>query len=298
MSGETTTSTVTGWLHASQLSMGTAPYAIDPNCAMLHIRTEPTPKGTAVHAFSRETKDTALSGNITEATGLSNTAWDTAQVTATTAEWGIMRQLTKKSERQNIYGPEGLQFRMVTDGTAMCLERWETLVWAEFANASTSVGTSGQALTLADIGSAFAQATVNKIDASLVFMLSATQGKNIRNEALASGAAFLSNGSGAGILRQTQAGGYMGNLLGADFFTNNLAASASADKVGVAMVDAGPGSGNDPVKGATAGSIAWMPEAYMLGQPAFSGGAQIAITMCGGLVEVIDYAYVKLVTIA
>lgn len=296
MSGETTTSTVTGWLHASQLSMLSAPYAIDPNPAQNHIRTEQMPPGTKVHAFSRETKDTALSGNITEATGLSNTAWDTAQVTATAAEFGILRQLTKFSERTNLYGPEGLQARMVTDGTAMCLERWETLIWAEFANASTSVGTSGAAMTLADIGSAFAQHTVNKSVGDIVFMLSATQGKNVRNEALASGAAWLANGSGGGILKQTQPGGYIGNILGADLYTNNLAASASADKVGVAMVDAGPGK--VPQNGATAATIVWMPEAFMLGNPVFSGGAQIAVTMCAGLVEVLDYAYVKIVTIA
>jgi hypothetical protein len=296
MSGETTTSTATGWLQASNLTVNSAPYAIDPNPAMLHIRTEMMGPGSKVKAFSKETKDTALSGNITEATGLSNTAWDTAQVTATAAEWGIMRQLTKFAERTNVYGPEGLQYRMQTDGVAMCLERWEALIWAEWANASTTVGTSGAAMTLADIGSAFAQHTINKSNGQIVFMLTATQSKNVRNEALSSGAAFLANGSGAGILRQTQPGGYVGNILGADLFTNNLGTASGANTLGCAMIDAAA-PGADPVNGATAAAVVWMPESFMIGNAAMSGGAQIAVTMCAGLVEVLDFAYVKIATI-
>lgn len=298
MANETTTATVTGWLQASTLSVLSSPYAIDNNPAMQHIRAEMLPQGTKVAAFSREVKDTALAANITEATGLANTAWDTSQVTATAAEWGILRQLTKFAERTNIYGPAGLQARMVTDGVAMCLERWETLIWAEWANASTSVGTSLQAMTLADVGSAFAQHTINKSIGPIVFMLSATQGKNIRNEALGSGASFLAaGGDNHGILKQTGVGGYMGTLLGADFYTNNLAVTATSDKVGIAMIDAGPGGG-PPENGASAATVAWMPEAFLLGNPVFSGGAQIAITMCAGIVEVSDFAYVKIVTIA
>src|SRR5688572_9274114 len=101
MSGESTSTTLVGLYNDAVVSHLVAPYAIDPNPFMLHVRTEPTPAGTKTHSFARWTKDTALSGTITEGTGLSNTALDSDNVDASVAEVGIMRQFTKFGERTN-----------------------------------------------------------------------------------------------------------------------------------------------------------------------------------------------------
>lgn len=294
MSGESTSTTLVGFYNDAVVSKLVAPYAIDANPAMLHIRTEMTPPGTKTHSFARVTKDTALSGTITEATGLSNTALDADNVDAAVAEIGIMRQFTKFGEKTSQLGTGGLHQLALEDGVMMNLEKYETDIWAQWANASTSVGTSGAAFTLADYAAALSQHTINKSRGKVVFMLTGTQGKNLRAEVVASGAAWLANGSGNRVLEQTDDDGFMGSLMGSNIYTNNLAATSGANKIGCALVD----GGLNPRGGSTAASVAWMPEQAALPNVAFSGGLQIAVTMAYGLIEVLDYAYVKIATIA
>ena len=298
MSGETTVSTLAGYFHTQRIDALTAPYAIDPFCCINHVRVAEVPQGSKVVGFPTITKDTALSGTITEATGLSNTAYDTAKTSATVAEVGVLRQSTKLSERQNLYGPGGLLMEFLDDGVKMSLEKAETDVCAEWANASTSVGTSGAAFTIADVGSALAQHTINKSNAPLLGYLHATAGKNLRNEVLGSGASWLSTGAGNSVLQRTNADGYMGSFLGIELYTNNLGVAATADKVSCFFVSASL-PGNDKRNCPTGMAVAWMPEATpIFYNPVLSGGMQVAITRAYGLVEVIDYAYVKAATIA
>lgn len=295
MSGESTATTLVGFYNDAVVSKLVAPYAIDANPMMLHVRTEMTPPGTKVHSFARVTKDTALSGTITEATGLSNTALDADNVDATVAEIGIMRQFTKFGERTNMLGADGLHNLGIDDGVKMNLEKFETDLWDQASNASTSVGTSGAAFTIADFAAGLSQLTINKAKGKAVAMLTATQGKNLRAEVASSGAAFLATGTGNKILEQTEDDGFMGTFMGANVYTNNLAESSGANKLGLFIVD---GGGANPENCAVAASVAWFPEVASLPNVAFSGGLQMAITMAYGSVEVLDYAYVKIATVA
>ncbi len=294
MAGESTSSTLTGW-YVTQLSNVPAWYALDPNPAQDRLRVEGLDRGSKVKAFSRITKDTALSGTITEATGLSNTALDTDQVTATVAEVGILRQFTKLAERTNLMGPGGLLAVAVEDGVKMCLEKFETDTWAQFANASTSVGTSGAAYTIANSVQAQSQHVVNKSRGNIAFMMAATAGKNLRQDIVATGGAIFGAGAGDGMLRKTDTStGYMGNFLGDDYYTNNLASTSGADSIGAAVID----NTAPPEEAATGCALGWMPEASMpFDNPVFSGGTQVAITMAYGLIEVLDRSYVKITTI-
>jgi hypothetical protein len=295
MSGESTSTTLAGFYNDAVVSKLVAPYAIDANVMMLHVRTEPTPPGTKTHSFARVTKDTALSGTITEASGLSNTALDADNVDASVAEIGIMRQFTKFGERTNMLGTDGLHSLGLDDGVKMNLEKYETDLWAEASNASTTTGTSGMAFTIADFAAGLSQLAINKAKGKAVALLSGTQGKNLRAEVASSGAAFLANGSGNVILQQTEDDGFMGSFMGANVFTNNLAESSGANKLGLFMID---GGGAKPEQCSTGASIAWMPEVAALPNVAFSGGLQMAITMAYGIIEILDYAYVKIATIA
>ncbi|HYF01274.1 MAG TPA: hypothetical protein VEJ18_20290 [Planctomycetota bacterium] len=294
MANESTTATLTGWLNTSVLSKVVAPYAIDPNPAQLHVRVEPLAPGTKTAAFSKITKDTALSGTITEATGLSNVAFDTAAVTAAVAEVGILRQFTKLGERTNMLGPDGLHREAIEDGVRMCLEKLETDVWAEFVNASTSVGTSGAAFTVANVAGAIAQHTVNKSVGPIVGFLPATAAKNLRADVVASGSSIFATGAGNELLAQTQADGFMGSFMGIPHYTNNLGTASGANTIGAYMVD---GGGPFAKNCSTGMALGWMPEVAANTTPALSGGMLMAITMAYGLVEVLDYAYVKTTTI-
>ena len=296
MSGESTSGTLVGWLQTQILSTGVAPYAKDALPCHMRCRMEDAPQGSAAYAFSTITKDTALSTTITEATGLANTALDTTKATATGGEVGIMRQLTKKAGRTSMLGEAGLFNECLVDGIFMNLEKMETDCWAEFANASTSVGTSGSPMKAVDIASAIAQHTINKSGGlTLVGFLHATAAKNVRNELATSGATWLATGAANNLMSNPAPDGFMGHFM-MDLYTNNLAATASSDKVSGFHVDGSIPS--QRLSCATGMAVWWMPEFATWSNPTFSGGIQVAITCMYGLVEVVDAYYVKAATIA
>ena len=296
MTAESTASTLVGWFQTQLLSSGVAPYLRDPLPMHARMRMEDVPQGTGVLAFSTVTKDTALSGTITEATGLSNTALDTSKASATTAEVGIMRQFTKKAERQNMLGPGGLHTEAIKDGVYMCLEKLETDACAEAANASTTGGgTSLATFKATDAASMVAQMTINKAPFKSVGFLHATAGKNLRNELTGSGAAWLSTGAANEVMNETGADGYFGHFL-VPWFTSNLGVTSSSDKTSFLMVDGSIAS--QRLSASTGIAVSWLPEVASWANPIFSGGLQMAITMCYGLVEILDGSYTKALTIA
>ncbi len=294
MAGESTSGTLLGGV-TTTLSRNWSMYAVDPAPMVEHLRIEPIDPGGNIKAFARVTKDTALSATITEATGLSNVALDTAKVSATVAEHGIMRQFTKLGEKTNLLGAAGLYELAFADGVKMCMEYWETLVCAQATNASTSVGTAGAAFTIANFIGAQFQHTVNKAVGPFLWFLHATAGKNLRNECAGSGAAIFGAGAGNELLQSADASdGYLGAFMGDPIYTHNLGLVVSADTLSYRLVD----GARNPTGSATACALGWTPEITpMFFNPAFSGGAQFAITMAQGLVEVNDFAYVKAATI-
>lgn len=297
MAGETTVATLVGWYQTQLLSKAVAPYAKDPIAAVYHCRAEQVPQGTDAYAFSTETKDTALSTSILESTGLANTAYDTTKASATVAEYGVLRQSTKKAEKTNMLGGDGLLERFLIDGSFLCYEKMETDAWAEFTNASTSVGTAGQAMKYTDLGLMVAQHTVNKSVGELVGFLHASAMKNVRQDILGAGAALLSTGIANGLLGRGRSDGFQGHFM-MDLYSGNLGLASGADKISAAMVSASL-PGNDPVNCPIGLAISWLPEASPVWKnPTFSGGNQVAITACVGYKEIVDFPYVKQLSIA
>lgn len=297
MANESGTSAVVGFLNTSVIQKLVHWYLIDNNPAQMHSYISPiSGQGTDTAAFSRITKQTALSGTITELSGLSNTAFQASKVTAAVSEIGVLRQFTKKVERLNILGPDGLHRAAIEDAIKLCLEKFETDIWALFASASTSVGTTNTVYTVANFAAAISQHTINKSVGPIVAMLTATQTKNLRADIVSNGSGVFAAGLGNDVMKPVGTNGYVGTFFGVPTYTNNLAATANGavDKVGCHMVD-----GNAYPQGAPyAMALGWMPEVSSLAQPAFSGGMQVAVTMCYGGVEVTDGAYVANITAA
>lgn len=294
MANESGTAAVTGWLNTSIIDGLISWYLKEGLPAQKMVRMANIAPGTKTAAFSKVTKQSALGGTITELSGLSNTAFQVSNVTAAVAEVGILRQFTKLVERTNMLGPDGLKMAALQDGIFMCLEKLETDIWAEFANASTTVGTSGAAYTIANFAAAISQLTVNKADGPVVACLTTTQVTNLRAEVASSGAAHLAGGTGNGVLKPTGRDGFVDVFMGVPTYTSTLAATSGADKIGAHFVD---GNAN-PSGAATGVAIGWMPEAVELSNPVFSGGTQMAVTMAYGMTEVLDGAYVGDVTVA
>lgn len=295
MASESGTAAVVGFLNTSVIQKMVHWYLIDNNPAQMFSYIQPIAgQGTDTAAFDRVTKQTALSGTITELNGLSNTVFQTSKVTAAISEIGVLRQFTKKVEKTNILGADGLHMTAIQDAIKMCLEKFETDIWSQFANASTTVGTTGLSFTVANFAAAIAQMTINKAVGPMVAMLTSTQVKNLRADIASNGAGVFAAGLGNDVMKPVGQNGYVGVFFGVPTYTNNLASASGGDKIGALMVD-----GNAYPEGAPYGvSLGWMPEASMLNQPQFSGGLQVAVTMAYGAVEILDGAYVGTVTVA
>jgi len=294
MANESTTTTITGIITTSYIARTLLNYAIDPFVAFSRLRMEPvTGQGTKTAAFAVPTKDTALSAIITEATGLTATAMDFANTTVAVAEVGILRQITKLARRTNILGESGLYQFLIEDGGRMCMEKHETDAWAQWDNASTVAGLSGQALTLSNLAAAISQRAINKAKGNAVFFLTTTQTSNMRSAVLSTDATAFASGSANELLHVTQDDGYVGRFFGVPIFTNTLAATSGVDKVGVLMTD----GEMSPANAATGCAMGWMPEPESVNTPELPG-YKVAITMAYGLGEINDYQYTKLVTIA
>ena len=294
MANESGTSAVTGSINTSVIQQLLHWYLGDnfPTQKLSHIQPI-RGTGTATAAFSRVTKQTALSGTITELTGLSNTVFQTAKVTAAIAEVGVLRQFSKLGEFSNLFGPDGLHLIALRDAIFMCLEKFETDCMAQFVNASTTVGTSGAAYTVANFAAGISQLTINKAQPPYVAVLTATQVKNLRAEIASSGAGVFAAGLGNDVMKPVGTDGYVGNFFGVPSYTNNLATASGANSVGAHMTD---GNAN-PAYAAFGVALGWMPEMASIINPVFSGGLQMAVTMAYGHVEIQDGAYVGDVTI-
>lgn len=292
MASESGTAAVTGLINTSIIEELVHWYLLDAFPAQKHVYIKDLSKGTKTQAFSRITKQTALSGTITELTGLSNTVFGSTNVTAAVAEVGILRQFTQLGQFTNILGPDGLLMAAVQDGINMCLEKFETDICGQWTNASTSVGSTGTAFTVANYAAGVSQFAINKAQGPYVAILTTKQASDLRADVVSSGAAIFAAGAGADLMKPVGADGLVGTFFGVPAYTNNLGTVSGADTIGVFMTD----GNRNPKYASTGMALAWMPRAWSLENPVFSGGVQLAITMAYGGVEITDGSYVKIVT--
>ena len=290
MASETTATTLTGGINASYIDMLFSDYALDANVMLARSRMAPVANGTGTAAFVSTTKGSAAA--VTDGTGLSNTALTQANTTVTASEVGILRHVTKKGARFHVRGEAGVHAMTMEDGRKLCLEKMETDACAQWANASTSVGTSGANLTLANLADAVSQAAINKARGPMFFALSTYQSRDARRAVIASSATILSFIGGASLMNKSDDTGYVGQFAGHPVYETNLAPAASSDKVGVFSVDGYAKPENAP----TGCALGWMPEVEQVDTPQMPG-KQIAVTACYGFGEISDFNYVKIVTI-
>ena len=189
-------------------------------------------------------------------------------------------------------GDQGLHDFVVEDGKRLVLEKMETDALAQFANASTSVGTSGANMTVANALGAISQGSINKLRGNAFFVLSTYQARDLRAAVGASSAPILSFVGGASLLSGPDDTGMTGVFAGKPVYETNLAVAASSDKVGAYLVDGYSNPANAP----TGCALGWMPEPEEVSTPAMPGRLQ-AVTACYGFGEIADFNYVKIVTI-
>lgn len=292
MAAETTGTTITSAVNAEYIEPLMLSYAIDAVVAIPRLRVSNLAgRGTKTASFWTTTKDTAA--DLTEATDASNTAQNLTDVTVACAEIGIVRDVTKLAKRSFINGEAELMSWLAEEGGVLCMEEFEKDVWGIFSDASSSVGTSGQPMTLSNVAQALSTLGTNKAFGKAVFMLSTKQAQNLRDAVVTGAAQFLGSGAANGVLQQTAEDGYVGNFLGTEIFQSSLAESSGDDKIGCCMVDGAAKPQQSPIGLA----VLWWPEVESILNPSLRS-EEMAVTMCAGEAEVLDYAYCKIVTVA
>jgi len=170
MANETTTTTLTELVNSEFISDAILEYAADYAvsagfCRLIDLRG----KATSVASFPRWVLDAGA--DLSQATDVStNTALETTDVQVTAAEVGLRREVTDDAIEDSILGQALFPF-LVQDAGRLLGIMLEDDICALFAGFSTSVGTSGANLSLANMVEAQAQIRINKMRGQLVYVL-------------------------------------------------------------------------------------------------------------------------------
>lgn len=293
MAGETTTATIAGAINTSLISKVISNYAIDPFVALQHMRMEQVGgRGTNTAAFAIPTKAT-VGAAPGEATPFTNQALTITKTTVACSEVGITRLVTKQAARFSVMGAEDEVYNFVIeDGARLTYEKMETDAWAQFTNASTSVGTTNTTMTIANYAAGVSQLTINKAVGPFISLLSTFQVRDLRAQAATSAAPILTALGFDAVGKRTGDDGYVGAPMGVPTWCSNLALTVTTDKLGAFLVDGAA----KPENAATGIAVGWLPEPVVLASPTYPG-VQATVTACYGMGEIADFNYVKVTTI-
>jgi hypothetical protein len=257
------------------------------------LHTEMIAGQSDVARFARPALDAAA--GLSEATDAANTQLDFTSATATAAEVGLVRTISNLALDANALGRAELLRFVQEDAARLIGIKKETDAYAEFANASNSVGTTGVAMTLSDFVEGFSTLVdTNHAEGDVKFMGTSTQVKDLR-DALTSSGAVVNTGL-QGLMSPRRADGASFDWLGVPIYSSTLAASSGGDKIGAFIVD-GSMPGGRPEFGATGRALVWDPR-VMIEESAQKGAIIFRASTAYGLVEKADEFYVKAVTIA
>lgn len=167
-----------------------------------------------------------------EATGVSNTALDSDQITLTIARQAIQLQISDELLVSSLGGAMSVE-RLAQAAASAYINRHNDLTVGLFAGVTASVGTSGSDLTLDDIVDATQTLMRANNTDSLYAMLHGQQMSDLQNSLRGEGGALSFSAPTAEMIA-AKGKGYAGSYLGVDFWVNNRVATANsgADRAG------------------------------------------------------------------
>jgi hypothetical protein len=272
-------------------------YAIDatvasPFCRLADISSQ----ATLTVSFPVWVKDTAAAVN--EGSDMSLDDLETTDVTITVGMFGVLREITDLVATSTILG-SGLTQAVVQEAAMLCMEKFEDLIVATYANASSSVGTSGANLTFAQFVSAYHVLNQALAQGPKVSVLHPIQAADLVDDLVGLSTSWLThNGVDASLLSgQSGQGGYMGTLLNVPIYQTSLCdtANAGADRVGAMFVNGSAENGGNPRMAATGVAVKWLPKVRTQSDAAGSADV-LGITMCAAASELKDASICKIVT--
>jgi hypothetical protein len=234
MANETTTTTVTEAVMPEMITPLIMDYAYDQSVLAQFARYQSlVGMNTKVASFPKWTKNSTES--VAEAASFSNVALDTSEVSATVAQVGILREVTKLALRTNILGEGGLEAFIVRDGARLVAETIDNDLFALFPSITLSVGTTTQDMTLADFALGLAKRRIAMAKGSVAFVGHVQQVYDLQAAQLTATGTVWSNPDHQGLLEAaSDSNGYAGALFRCPVWFSNLAdtANAGADVVG------------------------------------------------------------------
>ena len=167
-----------------------------------------------------------------EATGVSNTALDSDQITLTIARQAIQLQISDELLVSSMGGAMNVE-RLAQAAASAYINRHNDLTVGLFGGVTASVGTSGADLTLDDVVDATQTLMRANNTDSLYAMLHGQQMSDLQNSLRGEGGALSFSAPTAEMIA-AKGKGFAGSYLGVDFWINNRVATANsgADRAG------------------------------------------------------------------
>lgn len=229
----TTTTTLTELVNAEFINPAILSYAVDFTVAApfnnwLDLRG----RATKVGSFPRWVLDTAE--DVGEITNLTSVALETTAVNITAAEIGLLRRVTDAAVEETIIGRQLFDF-LVRDSGVLAAVSLDDDIVALYTSFSTSVGTSGSNLTIANMVEAQAQIRKNKMRGTPVYVLDDQQASDYQAAQAADTGTTM---PGLMVPSTTLDNGFLGTFFGNEVWQTGLTdtANTGANVVGACYI--------------------------------------------------------------
>lgn len=231
----TTTTTLTELSNSEVINEFVLDYAVDFSVAAPYAYLKDL-RGLAskVAAFPKWILD-AHEDVANETTDLTIEDLETTEVTITAAEIGLRRGITDAALEETIIGRNLFDF-VVRDAAAIFATALDDDIVALFGSFSTSVGTSGSNITIANMVEAQAQIRKNKMRGKLVYVLDDQQASDYQ---AAQAAATAVTSESFFTISTGVENAYLGTFMGHPVWQTGLCdtANTAADVVGACFID-------------------------------------------------------------
>jgi hypothetical protein len=284
----TTTTTLTELVNSEFIDPAILEYAHDFAVAAPFLRWKDLRgQATKVGSFPRWVLDTAT--DTGETTDLTTETLETTQVDITAAEIGVRRDITDASLEETIIGSQLFEF-LVQDAGVLAAISLDDDICALFPSLSTSVGTSGSDLSLANMVEAQAQVRKNKMRGRLVYILDDHQASDYQAAQAASTSTTINSMMRAELGTDN---GYLGTFFNSEVWQTGLCdeANSGANVVGACFV-----RGDTNPTSACFGGVMTRDVRTELERNASARKTEFVMTAKWGVGEIADESGVKIVT--
>lgn len=288
MSNETTRTSLTEIVNSEVIAELILDYAADATVISPLVRVmNLAGRASATASFPQWELD-AVSDITTEGTStLSNVELQTTEVAAiTAAQVGVLREVTEMAFETQVLGRDGLMQFIMEDGARLCVLEVENDLAALFSGFTSTVGSTGVDLSVANFVEAIAKMDTANARGRKVAVLDDQQAFDLRTAVAASSGSVFANAAAPlqSILKPGE-NGWVGELFGVPIWMTNLTDTSGGDVIGAMFID----GNSSPQYAALGMALLWAPRVgAALYQPE-QLQSLISITACYGVGRISEF---------